>query len=262
MLKLLFPIWLSGIMLAIVSGPIGSFIIWRRMSYFGDTLSHSSLLGVSIGLFFNINPLYTVILLTLLISLILLNLEQISYLTTDSLLSIISHSTFSLGLILIGFLTPIKINLINYLFGDLLSVNFLDLIIFFFLDILVISIILLNWNKFILITINEEVAQADGINIKKNKIILVILISLVISISMKLVGALLVTSMMVIPSTIARRFAYSPEKMIILSILIGSISVTAGITLSLLFDTPAGPSVVLFSTILFLFSFLKKPKLS
>lgn len=261
MFKLLLPIWLSGMMLSILSGSIGPFIIWRRMSYFGDTLSHSSLLGISIGLFFNINPLYTVIILTLLMSIILLSLEQVSYLTTDSLLSIIAHSTFSIGLILISLMPQLKMNLMNYLFGDLLSVNFFDLLIFFFLDIIVLTIIIYNWKNFLLITINEEIAQADGINIKKNKIILVILISLVISISMKLVGALLVTAMMIIPSTIARRFSCSPEKMIIMSIIIGAISVTGGIILSLFFDTPAGPSVVLVSTILFLFSFLKKQKL-
>lgn len=258
MFKLLFPIWLSGIMLAIVSGPIGSFIIWRRMSYFGDTLSHASLLGISIGLFFNINPFYTVIIITLLLSLVLLFLEEFSHLTTDSILGVIAHSTFSLGLVLISLMPNLKIDLMNYLFGDLLSVNFFDLINFFVLDIIVLTVLMYNWNKFLAITINIEMAQIDGIKIKSTKLILVSLIALVIGISMKLVGALLVTAMMIIPSAIARRFAYSPEHMIIISIIIGSISVTGGIILSFFFDTPTGPSVILISSILFLFSLIKK----
>lgn len=258
MLKLLLPIWLSGIMLAIVSGPVGSLIIWRRMSYFGDTLSHASLLGISIGILLKINPTYTVIIITLIISLILFVLEDYSHLTIDSILGIISHSAFSLGLIIISLIPNLKIDLINYLFGDLLSVNFFDLIMFFVLDVVVLTIVFYNWNKFLSIIINLEMAQVYGIKIKKTKLILVFLIALVISVSMKLVGALLVTAMMIIPSSIARRFAYSPEHMVLLSTIFGSISVTAGITLSFFFDTPAGPSIILISSVLFLFSLIKK----
>lgn len=258
MIDFLLPIWLSGIMLSIVSGPIGSFIIWKRMSYFGDTLSHASLLGISFGLFLNINPFYTVIIMTLFLSILLLWLEKTSYLTIDSLLSIIAHSTFSLGLILISFMSNVKYNLTNYLFGDLLSVNFLDVFTIFFLDIIVLVTLVLNWNKILLVIINPEIAQVHGINIQRSKLILVILTALVISISMKIVGTLLITSMLIIPSATARRYASSPESMVLISIIIGFLSVTGGLIISMFFDTPIGPSIVLISTLLFLSSILKK----
>lgn len=258
MMDFLLPIWLSGIMLSIVSGPIGSFIIWKRMSYFGDTLSHASLLGISFGLFFNINPFYTVIMTTLMLSVLLLWLEKTSYLTIDSLLSIIAHSTFSLGLILISFISNLKSNLVNYLFGDLLSVNFSDVLTIFFLDLIVLITLILNWNKILLVIINIEIAQVHGINVQRSKLILVVLTSLVISISMKIVGTLLITSMLVIPSATARRYASSPESMVIISIIIGFLSVTGGLIISMFFDTPIGPSIVLISTLLFLVSIFKK----
>lgn len=258
MMDFLLPIWLSGIMLSIVSGPIGSFIIWQRMSYFGDTLSHASLLGISFGLFFNINLFYAVIIITLILSMLLIWLEKCSYLTIDSLLGIIAHSTFSLGLILISFMSNLKSNLTNYLFGDLLSVNFSDVLTIFFLDLFVLIIFFLNWNKILLMIINIEIAKVCGINVQRIKMLLIILTSLVISISMKIVGTLLITSMLIIPSATARRYASSPEGMVIISIIIGCLSVTGGLIMSIFFDTPVGPSIVLVSTVLFLISILKK----
>lgn len=258
MIDLLLPIWLSGIMLAIISGPIGSFLVWRKMSYFGDTLAHSSLLGISCGLFLDINPFYTMVIIMLFLSILLLILEKISYLNTDVLLGILSHSSFSCGLIIISFMSDIRVDLMNYLFGDLLSINFSDIKIIFLLDIIVLMFIFLNWNKILLITINIEMAQVYGINVKKIKLILVILTALVISISIKLVGALLITSMMIIPAATARRFSSSPEKMILFSIFFGSLSVTGGIFLSFFYDTPIGPSIVFISSILFLISIIKK----
>ncbi|VFP86996.1 High-affinity zinc uptake system membrane protein ZnuB [Candidatus Erwinia haradaeae] len=259
MIELLLPGWLTGVLLAFIAGPLGSFIIWRRMSYFGDTLAHTSLLGIALGLFLDINPCYTVIIVTLFLSIILVWLERYPHLGLDTLLGILAHSTLSLGLVLVSLMSNVRIDLIAYLFGDLLSVMPNDLWVITIGVILVLLVLILNWRKFLSLTVHPELAQVDGINIQSTKMILMIITALTIGISMKFVGALIITSLLIMPAAIARRFAQSPEEMALFAVLIGALAVTSGLGFSAFYDTPAGPSVVLVLTFLFILSIIKKP---
>lgn len=131
MIELLLPGWIAGMLLAIAAGPLGSFVVWRRMSYFGDTLAHASLLGVAFGLLLNINPFYAIIAVTLLLALILVWLEKRPQLAVDTLLGIMAHSSLSLGLVVVSLMANVRVDLMAYLFGDLLSVSYEDIITIF-----------------------------------------------------------------------------------------------------------------------------------
>ncbi|VFP79837.1 zinc ABC transporter permease subunit ZnuB [Candidatus Erwinia haradaeae] len=257
MIELLLPGWLTGIFLTIITGPLGSFIIWRRMSYFGDTLAHTSLLGVACGLLFNINPFYAVIIITLLLTLILVWLERYAELSIDTLLGILAHSSLSLGLVLVSLMSNIHIDLITYLFGDLLAITLSDLWMIIIGVLFILFILVWNWRQLLSLTVNAELAQIDGINIQRTKMILMLITALTIGISMKFIGALIITSLLIIPAATARRFARSPEQMAIFAIIIGILSITIGLSFSAFYNTPAGPSVVLGSAIIFILSIIK-----
>ncbi|MGP1939073.1 MAG: zinc ABC transporter permease subunit ZnuB [Arsenophonus sp. ET-DL9-MAG3] len=259
MIDLLLPSWLAGILLAIVAGPLGSFIIWRRMSYFGDTLAHASLLGIVFALLLNLNVFYTVIAVTLVLSILLIWLEKCQELAIDTLLGIMAHSTLSVGLVLMSLITNIRIDLMTYLFGDLLSITTKDIFLIAISVTIICLIIIWQWRNLLSVTVNQDLAFIDGIKIQRIKILLILITAFAISIATKFVGALIITSLLIIPPATCRRFSKTPEQMVIAAIIIGMVAVTTGLILSAYYDTPAGPSVVICASFLFILNlFFKK----
>lgn len=251
MIELFLPSLLAGLCLTTVTGPLGTFVIWRRMSYFGDTLSHASLLGVAFGFLLNIDLFYAIIFMTLILSIGLIWLESQKQLPIDTLLGILAHSTLSLGLVVISLMKTIRVDLMGYLFGDLLSVTMNDVYQIIICVIVIAVILTLRWNHFLFVTVSEELAFCNNINIQLTKFILTLLLAFTIGISMKFVGALIITSLLIIPAATAKYYANTPEKMALFAILIGMLSVVSGLCFSLLYDTPTGPSVVLSNTLFF-----------
>ena len=250
MIELLLPGWLAGIMLACAAGPLGSFVVWRRMSYFGDTLAHASLLGVAFGLLLDINPFYAVIAVTLMLAAGLVWLEKRPHLAIDTLLGIMAHSALSLGLVVVS--------LMSYLFGDLLAVTPEDLIFIAIGVVIVLAILFWQWRNLLSMTISPDLAFVDGVKLQRVKLLLMLVTALTIGVAMKFVGALIITSLLIIPAATARRFARTPEQMAGVAVGMGMIAVTGGLTFSAFYDTPAGPSVVLCAALLFIFSMMKK----
>ncbi len=260
MLALLLPGWLGGMLLTLAAGPMGSFIVWRRMSYFGDTLAHASLLGVAVSLLFNVAPWYGVIILCLVLALLLVWIENKPQLALDTLLGIMAHSALSLGMVVVSLMSGVRVDLMAYLFGDLLAVTTQDLLVMGLGITLVVALLIAHWRHLLLMTISPELAQVDGVNLHRTRLILMLVTALTIGVSMKFVGSLIITSLLIIPAATARRFSRSPEQMAFFAILIGMIAVTGGMALSAHFDTPAGPSVVLCASLLFILSLLKRPR--
>lgn len=258
MIALLLPGWIAGVLLAIAAGPLGSFVVWRRMSYFGDTLAHASLLGVAFGLLLNVNPFYTVIAVTLLLAVLLVALERKPHLAVDTLLGIMAHSALSLGLVVVSLMSGVRVDLMAYLFGDLLSVTYSDIWMIAVGVTIVIAVLCWQWRALLSMTISPELAHVDGVNLQRSRIILMLVTALTIGLAMKFVGALIITSLLIIPAATARRFAKTPEQMASVAIVIGIIAVTAGLMFSAFYDTPAGPSVVLSAAVLFMLSLGKK----
>ena len=254
MIELLLPSLLAGLSLTCLTGPLGTFVVWRRMSYFGDTLSHAALLGVAFGFLLNINLFYAIILVTLILAIGLLWLESQKQLPVDTLLGILAHSALSLGLVVISLMNNIRIDLMGYLFGDLLSITMFDVYQIIICVVIIGLLLVWRWNHFLFITVSEELAFSHGINVPLTKFILTILLALTIGIAMKFVGALIITALLIIPAATAKYFAKNPESMAIIAILIGMFSIIGGILFSLVYDTPTGPSVVLSNTCLFFIS--------
>lgn len=258
MMELLLPGWAGGMLLALAAGPLGSFVVWRRMSYFGDTLAHASLLGVAFGLLLNINPYYAIIAITLLLALLLVLLEHRQHLAVDTLLGIMAHSSLSLGLVVVSLMSNIRVDLMAYLFGDLLSVTPQDLWLIGTGVAIVVGILLWQWRSLLSMTISPELAQVDGVNLQRCRLLLMLVTALTIGVAMKFVGALIITSLLIIPAATARRFARSPEQMAGYAVVCGMLAVTGGMAFSAGYDTPAGPSVVLCAAALFVLSMMKK----
>ncbi|MFO1372223.1 MAG: zinc ABC transporter permease subunit ZnuB [Candidatus Competibacteraceae bacterium] len=242
---------LGGFGVALVAGPLGTFIVWRRMAYFGDTLAHSGLLGVVLGTVLHINPELGVVATCLLVALALVLLQRQQRLATDTLLGILAHTTLSLGLVMLAFLETVRVDLIAYLFGDILAINNTDLYWIWGGDLLALGVLAGLWRPLLAATVHEELAQVEGVPVFPVRLAFMLLIAIVIAVAMKVVGILLITSLLIIPAAAARRFARSPEGMAVIASGFGCAAVSVGLWASLRWDTPAGPSVVVAATILF-----------
>ncbi|MBF0309955.1 MAG: zinc ABC transporter permease subunit ZnuB [Magnetococcales bacterium] len=253
-LFLLLP-WLAGLGVAAVTGPLGCFVVWRRMAYFGDTMAHSALLGVALGLFLGAPPVAGVVVVCSAIALALVGLQHHPRFSGDTLLGILSHSALSLGLLALAFMPWVRTDLMGYLFGDLLAVSLEEVIWIYGGGVVVLVVLSRIWNPLLAMTLHEDLARAEGIAVKRIRLLFMLLIALVIAVAMKLTGILLVTSLLIIPPAGARHFARSPEQMAVLSVLFGTLSVTMGLWASLHLDTPSGPSIVIAAMLLFLGGF-------
>ena len=245
---------LAGLGVALVAGPLGCFVVWRRMAYFGDTLAHSALLGVSIGVLLGINISITVTAIPMLIALGLVYLEQRGILSLDTLLGILSHSALATGLVLISLLPDVRIDLMSLLFGDLLSVTKNDLWVIYAVAGTVIALLLWLWKPLINITVHEGLASVEGVKTSVVRTALMLITALVIAIAMKIVGVLLITALLIIPAAPARRVSSTPEQMAVMASLIAMLTVMMGLAMSYYSDTQAGPSVVVCAALLFTLS--------
>ncbi|MDR9825961.1 zinc ABC transporter permease subunit ZnuB [Vibrio sp. FNV 38] len=254
MIEFLLPSLLAGLGVAIIAGPLGSFVVWRRMAYFGDTLAHASLMGLALGLLFDINLYLALTLCCLALAAILVVLQKQKLIATDTLLGILAHSALSFGLVSVSFLDNVRIDLMSYLFGDLLAVTNNDLWFIYGGVVVVLALLAIVWRPLLNSTVNEELAAIEGVNVDLMRLVLMLLVGMVIAVGMKFVGALIITSLLIIPAAAARRVASSPEQMAVLASAIGSVAVVGGLYMSWNWDTPAGPSVVLSSTVLFILS--------
>ena len=247
---------IGGIGVAVTAGPLGCFIVWRRLAYFGDTLSHSALLGVAIALLFELNITLAVFFISMIVAFLLLFLQRTAALTSDALLGLLAHSTLAIGLVVLAFMTWVRVDLMGFLFGDILAITAEDLALIWVGGGLALVTLSIIWRSLFAATVSNDLALAEGIKTKLINIIFMIVIAAVIAVSLKLVGVLLITALLIIPAASARRFANSPEIMAVIAAFIGIISVLLGLNGSLVWDTPAGPSIVVAALGCFTFSIL------
>ncbi len=253
---------LAGIAVAAVAGPLGSFVVWRRMAYFGDTLSHSALLGVAIGLLAGIDLGLGVIAVCLGVAVLLVALSRRrSVLAGDTLLGILSHGTLALGLIVVGFMGNQGVDLMAVLFGDILAVTGDEVMWTYIAAAIVLAVLVFLWPSLLTVTVDEDLAAAEGVPVGRINLAFMVLIALVVATAMKVVGVLLVAALLIIPAAGARVLSRTPEQMAILAAFIGMISVIGGLMASLYWDMPAGPSIVAAALLLYLIG-LAKPALS
>jgi zinc transport system permease protein len=251
---------IAGIGIALVAGPLGCFVVWKRLSFFGDTLAHSALLGVLLSISFNINISITIFVVSSLVALLLLRLEKTTYLAGDSLLGLISHSSLAIGLLILGFLSFIRFDIMGVLFGDILSVNTNDLLVIWIGGALILIVLSYIWKPLFASTVNFDLAEAEGMRPERVNAIFTILLAALIAISIKMVGVLLITGLLIIPTAMARNLSNNPRQMVILSIIGGLLSVFIGLYASLEINTASGPSIVSVALILFILSLTRIKK--
>jgi zinc transport system permease protein len=247
---------LAGVGVALMAGPLGCFVVWRRMAYFGDTMAHSALLGVALALLLNLNATAGVFAVAVFVSVALILLQRRHALSSDALLGILSHGTLALGLVIVAFMTWLRVDLMGFLFGDILAVSKTDLALISGGAILVLAVLAAIWRPLLAGTVSSEIAEAEGMRPEHSRIVFMLLMALVIALAMKIVGVLLITSLLIIPAATARRHAATPEMMAVLATVLGIAAVISGLYGSLHFDTPSGPSIVVAALAIFLVSLL------
>ncbi|MGV6808730.1 MAG: metal ABC transporter permease [bacterium] len=250
--------FLAGLALVLVSGVLGSLIIWRRMAYFGDTLSHSALLGVSMGFVLGINLSLSTLFICLFIALIMLWIQRQKQLGQDTLLGILAHASLAWGMLALSFLEGVRVDLMAYLFGDILAVSPTQLWIIWGLTLLILLSLIWLWRPLLALAVDESLARVEGVPVGLVSVIYLLLLALLVAIAMHIVGMLFMTAMLIIPAAAARPFARTPEQMVLLASLMGLIALSAGLIISLQWDTPTGPSIVASATVLFTLSLLKE----
>ncbi len=241
----------AGLGVAAVAGPLGCFVVWRRMAYFGATLAHGALLGVALGLLMGIDPIFGIAASSILIALIVAGLQRQRSIGSDTLLGILAHAGLAVGLVALAFMRGVRVDLMAYLFGDVLAVTWGDVLWIYLGGSAVLATLALIWRPLLAVTLNEDLARAEGVAVAPVQLGFMLILALVIAIAMKVVGVLLIVSLLIIPAAAARPFARTPEQMAALAAALGALAVLAGLFASLQWNTPAGPSIVVAATALF-----------
>jgi zinc transport system permease protein len=241
----------AGLGIAVITGPLGCFVVWRRLAYFGDTLAHAALLGVTLSLLLGVNVSLAVFVVAVLVALSMLALQSGTSLSSDALLGILSHGSLAVGLLALAFMTWVHIDLMALLFGDLLAITKADIALIFAGGAVVLAALTWAWKPLFAITVNRDLAAAEGYNVAAFDVLLMLLLAAVVAVSIKIIGVMLITSLLIIPAGAARRFSPSPAVMAVLAAIVGGVSVVGGLLASLNFNTPSGPSIVTFALLLF-----------
>jgi len=241
----------GGVGVAAITGPLGCVVVWRRMAFFGAALAHSALLGVALGALLTVDLNLAAALVCLAFAIALVLLQRQPVLSTDTVLGILAHVALALGLVVLSFMEWLRVDLMAYLFGDVLAITGRDLIWVYAGGAVALLVLVRLWPALLSVTLHEELARAEGVDADRVQLGFMLVMALAVAIGMKIVGILLIVSLLVIPAAAARQLARTPEHMALLAALIGALAVVAGIGGSVQWDTPAGPSIVLAAALLF-----------
>ncbi|MCB2110591.1 MAG: metal ABC transporter permease [Defluviimonas sp.] len=240
----------AGIGLLLAAGPLGAFVVWRRMAYMGDATAHAAILGVAIALATDLPIGIGIVMVGLAVALAVTALSGARR-AADTALGVLAHAALAIGLVAVSFLPGVRVNLETYLFGDILAVSIRDLIWIWAGSVAVLALLVWRWNALLTATVNEELARAAGLDPRREGLVLSLALALVVAVAIKIVGALLVAALLIIPAAAARSLARSPEAMALWAAVLGSVAVIAGLWASLRFDTPSGPSIVTAAALIF-----------
>lgn len=251
---------LAGLGVAMIAGPLGAFMVWQRLAYFGDTLAHASLLGISLSLAFHFNMSLGILMIALMVAVLLVVFQKKSWLASDTLLGILAHGCLALGLVTLSLVQGPQIDILGYLYGDILAVSTQDIAMIYGGGLFILTVMALIWRSLLSATVHAELAMVEGVPVQRVRLMYMCLLALVIALSIKIVGVLLMTALLVIPAATARRFAKTPEQLALMGSVIGGICVLGGLGLSLYGDVPAGPAIVCISASLFVLCLFKITK--
>lgn len=248
---------LAGVGTAIAAGFLGSFVVWRRMAYFGDATAHAAVLGVAIALGFQVSILGSVGVVAVLMAVGLWALTGRGF-AADTVLGVLSHGALALGLLAVALVPSARVDLDTYLFGDVLTVSKTDLAVIWGGAAVVVGVLAWRWSRMLTATVSPDLAYAAGIDPRREQLILTLLLAGVVAVSIKVVGALLITALLIIPAAAARNLSRTPEAMAVIAVVCGIVAALGGVGLSFTLNTQAGPSIVCTAAALFVLSLLRR----
>lgn len=248
---------LAAVGLSLATGPLGAFVVWRRMAYFGDATAHAAILGVALALATDLPISLGTLVVALAMAVTVAGLATRGW-AMDTTLGVLAHSALAFGLVAISFFPTVRTDLSAYLFGDILAVSRTDLALVWGGALAVLGLIAWRWQALLTSTVNEDLAHAAGIRPERERLVLVLALAVVVAVALKVVGALLIAAMLIIPAAAARSLARTPEAMVGVAIVIGAASGVGGLGLSLWQDTPTGPSIIVVAAALFAMSSLRR----
>jgi zinc transport system permease protein len=251
---------LAGLGVALAAAPLGCFVVWRRMAYFGDATSHAAILGVALALATDLPVFAGVLAVALAMALLITSLSE-RQVSSDALLGVLAHSALALGLVAVSLIGGIRVDLESYLFGEILAVSPADLVVIWTGAALVVALLLWRWQALLTATLSPDLATASGISPRREQLVLTLALALTAAVAIKVVGALLIAAMLVIPAATARPFSRTPEAMAAYAVAFGSIAALGGLAGAFALDTPAGPSIVTMAAALFALSAALSPLL-
>lgn len=243
---------LGGIGVALLAGPLGCFVVWRRMAYFGETLAHAAFLGVGLGLLLHLEPMIGVAAVGAVIAIVLARRHPSEGLAEDTLLGLLAHASLALGLVVLAFMEDVRVDLFAYLFGDILALRPQELLWIVVVDVLGLALLAWLWQGLLSLTVHEELAAVEGRRVMALRLGFMLVLAAFVALAMKLVGILLTVAMLIIPAAAAQRLARTPVQMAVGAAGVGVASVALGLFASLKYDTPAGPSIVVAAAGVFL----------
>jgi zinc transport system permease protein len=226
-------------------------VVWRRLAYFGDTLSHAALLGVVLGFLLQVNLTVGIVVVCQLLALLLVALRRQRGVGGDTQLGILAHGALALGLVLLAGVETLRVDLLAYLFGDILALAPLDLLWIYGGGAMALAGLISLWRPLLAITVHEDLARVEGVAVGLVDWAFMALLALAVALLMKVVGLLLVTALLIIPAAAARRFARTPEGMACGAALAGMLAVASGLWASWHWDAPAGPAIVVTAVCLY-----------
>jgi len=241
---------LAGIGVALAAAPLGCFVVWRRMAYFGDATAHAAILGVALSLALSISVFAGALAVALVMALTVNALSGRGY-GMDTLLGVLAHSALAFGLVAVSFLSGVRIDLMAYLFGDILAVSRGDLAVIWGGSALVVALIAWRWSALLTATLNADLAYASGIDPRREQLVLMLALAVTVAVAIKVVGVLLIGALLLIPSAAARPLSRTPETMALAAAAIGALSAVVGLRAAYAFDTPAGPTIVCVAALVF-----------
>ncbi len=250
---------LAGLGVAVAAAPLGCFVVWRRMAYFGEATAHAGILGVALALALSV-PMMPAILITALAMAAAVSLLTGRGYTMDTALGVLAHSALALGLVAVSLLTNARIDLSSFLFGDILAVGKSDLAIIWGGAALIVGLLVWRWSALLASTLNPDLARASGIDPRREEWGLTLALALTVAVAIKVVGVLLITALLIIPPAAARPLTRTPEAMALVATIIAAIAAIGGLGASYQFDTPAGPSIVCLTAAMFLLTALFRKK--
>lgn len=242
---------LAGLGLAVVAAPLGCFVVWRRMAYYGETVAQAGLIGIAAGLALSLDLTASVLVVTLAVSALLVLLSRQQIVPFDSLLGLLAHAALAVGVIAASLVRGPQLDLMAFLFGDIFAITSADLQWIYIGGAIALVALVLVWRPLLSLSVHEDLAAAEGVPTDRVKLMFVLVLALVVAIAIKIVGVLLTIAFLIMPAAAARPLSETPEQMALFAAIFGALSVALGLFVSVTFDTPGGPSIVLILALFF-----------